>query len=653
MKKASVIKGIFILLIAMLTGMVWVACDEEETKTIVPNPDIVYTKVVATTYNELVNYLSSPSTPYEISLAIAERNIYFQKDITISTNMKIKGSPNNIYALHSKNSSIGNTFYCLNLQADLELQYCEFIGYDVTSASSGGITAGSPPILIRENKTLTIGREAALVLVPQVIGIYNATYSGGKVVVEDGGSYRNETSIPDILFDTGISVLVVQKNGTAVLQNGYTSIGGINPTFEIDAGIFSMERHNASNVYIVDGVLSLRKNWTLSDGQTLHIKSGQLEVQNGATLSATRNFGEAILDGNIKLASGSSLNIGTNPFPKLKGNGAIIMDNTTGVAPYVTMIPDPAGAPGVEANLFLRPSINGRLEINAAGWRLTSITTGAPAQVELSGGPHEVADGLTMVVDPGVTLNVRSPLLVVRGANLNVQGNVNVTSPGALIIMGGGLGWDSPSGLLKIDGNITVDNGGIFMDTTVKGDNNFKFPVYDGSGSLVFKNTDLPGKGEILDPLFVADLLSPPTVPDTINVVGSFLALNPGAAFEVKKSGLLASYTLTGEATLTLPDDIYLLGDFNLSANVPTTTMLTIAGDNALNVNYPNLLRGPTSVAESALPTITIEGTTEVFMNQDGILYSKLEGPNVPSTSSSGGYRWNPAKPPAFWDSIP
>ena len=644
MKQTSVVKGIFILLMAILTGMVCLSCDEEEPSKIVPvNPDPEYKKVVATTYNELVNYLSSASTSYEISLGMAEKNLYFQTDITISTNMKIIGSPNNIYTIHSKNSSTGNLFYCLNLQADLELQYCEFIGYDVTSASSGGIEAGSPPILIRENKSLTIGKDAAFVLHPYVLGLYNATYSGGTLVVDDGGSYRNETGFPDILFDTGISSLVVKKNGTAVLQNGITSIGGINPTFEIEAGTFSIERHNASNVFILDGLITMRKEWTLDDGQTLHIKSGELEVQSGALLKATDNFGEAILDGNIRLASGSALYIYTNPFPKLKGSGAIVIDNTTGFAPVVA-IPDPVI--GGIAALALKPLTNGRLEISSAGWKLTRITTGAPAQAELSGAQHIVADGLSMVVDLGVTLNVKHNLLVIRGANLDVQGTVNVDSPGKLIIMGGGQGWLSPGGSLKIDGSVTVDNGGTLMDTTTRGGEIFKFPAYDGAGTLIFKHTETSGIGQILDPSYT--VATPPALPTpVINMIGGFLALDQGATFEVKKGSSLATYTLTGKATLTLPEDIDLLGDFILSANVPTTTNLTIRGDYKLDINYPNLLRGPTSGTETALPTIEVQGDTEVSMNQNGTSYKELFDETLAGTGTT--YRWNPAKPPADW----
>jgi len=639
-KNSSIIKKIFILLTILLIGISVTACDDkpDTTDIIEPNPDptpppetgIVYTKVSAGTYDELIGFLSSESTPYEVSLTLPEKDIFLQKNITIAANTRIIGSPNNIFTIHTENKKSGDAFYCLNLQENLELQYCEIIGYDTTSTGAGGISAGSPPLMIKAGKTLTIGKDAALSFSPSPVCNYNATYSGGGIVVGDGGSFRNLTSSIDAIFGTGISSVTINKDGAAELAQGSLNIGGTNPTFEIKNGSFTLEHDKGIVTYAVNGNTTLLENWILEDGQSLHIKSGELEVL-GIYIGVAKYFEEIILDGNIRLGDKTHLYVDTeDPFPRIKGNGSIVIEPTNNLPLIQLYNPGtpPSYVSGVDT-LGLTPLTNARVEISAAGWKVTRINPNLAATAEIVNDPHFVANKLNMLVDTGVTLNVKNYLLVVAGGSLDVKGTINVSDAGYLLIAGDG-GIYGPKGFAQIEGTITVDKGGVFHAETASWNNIFVFPAYDGEGSLTIKNSNgTPGRARIGP--FVIPYAA---VAANKDIVGDLLSLTQGASLEMGKRGSQPTYKLSGEATLALPSNIFLKGEFTLNAGTSAVdTILTVSGA-ILTMEYPHWLVGPSGTTLNP-PKIILSGSGQIIMQKDTTPPS-----NYYNISTAGTYKW-------------
>jgi hypothetical protein len=324
------------------------------------------------------------------------------------------------------------------------------------------------------------------------------------------------------------------------------------------------------------------------------------------------------------------------PFPKLSGNGAMIIDYTTKTKPEVTLLTDPDAVLPVTVSLGLVPQANGRVEISAAGWKVTKINQALPAVVELLPDPsplgldrpHWVADGLTMIVDSGVTLNVKNLLAVVTGGTLDVRGSINVSSAEGNIIIGregkdyGGS--SGPSGKIRIEGTVTVDNGGMFLDENVDYTDVFLFPAYDGGGRLIIKNTGTSGNA------IIGDSRVQPIVSD-----GGLLKLDPGATFEIGKRSSQFTYKLTGGAKLVLPDDIKLKGEFTLNTGTNTLdTELTVEGGKELTMDFPNSLVGPGGSTINQPKIIMSAGT--IIMKKQDLSTDTLE--------DSKNYIWSPPK---------
>jgi len=635
MKNTGIFKKIFIILTLVLIGITWIACDDkpEESAIVIPDPTpepdpgIVYTQVSAGSYDELLGYLSSESTPYEVSLSMADKDIYLQKNVTVSTSIKLVGNPSNVFTIHSVNKKDGDEFYCLNVQGNLEFQYCEFIGYEATSASAGGVSAGSPPLMIKAGSTLTIGKNAALTFDPGYYSTYTATFSGGSIVVQDGGYFRNATDTLDTIVGAGISSLNVFKGGTAELAQGLINIGSINPTFDIDSGSCGIEINKGNITYVVDGKTRLWEDWTLEDGQSLHIKSGELEVTSDVRVEVAENFEVITMDGIIRLGDKSILYVDIDdPFPKLRGNGAIIIESTKNL-PDVT-IKDPLLS--THNPLGLKPETNARVEIGAAGFKVNRINTELPASAVIDA-THYVANKLTTLVDTGVTLNIKADVNVIDGGILDVRGAVYVTTTTGIISIGKGPG--GTNGAVRISGTVNVDNEGTFYDATYDSGSDFLFDGYDGGGTLIIRNTtdDTAKSGKAQ---------TGKSSPVTIVGDSGLLALEPDATFEIgKRSGSqpTPTYRLTGKATLTLTSNIKLIGEF--TANVGTTkipTILTVSGTNTLTMEYPDRLEGP-SGGSSNMPKINFTSTASIIQKKQtaGTYYE------IPGASSAPEFIWS------------
>ena len=94
-----------------------------------PPPASGFQNVEAFDARDLAEFLESEETSYSISLEkIETKDIYLIKNISIVKPMRIIGTSGKGYTIHSVNREGGNTYYCLDLQADLELQYCGFTG---------------------------------------------------------------------------------------------------------------------------------------------------------------------------------------------------------------------------------------------------------------------------------------------------------------------------------------------------------------------------------------------------------------------------------------------------------------------------------------------------------------------------------------------
>ena len=643
MKKVSVIKKIFVLLAVLLIGMAVAACDDKADSPANPinpgpgdpgpDPGISYTKVSATSSDELMDFLGSESNNYEISLNMTGKDIYLQKNVTISKSMKIVSSPNNIYTIHSINEKNGVNFYCLNLLGDVELQFCEFIGYDITSASAGGISAGSPPIMIKAGNTLTVGKDAALILNPSVLGYYTATYTGGAVAVQEGGSFRNETYTMDTVFNTGITGLTVYKGGAAELVQSLINIGGTDPTFEIESGSFGLERNKDVVTFFVDGNTSLRKDWDLGNYQSLHIKSGEMEVRSGVLIKILVGFAGIILDGNIRLNDNSRVWVWTNdPFPRMSGDGAIIIEPTRNL-PVISLL-NPGPPEGWE-NLGLKPKSNARVEIGAFGFRVTRINAAAPATAEIVDAVHYAANKLTTIIDSGVTVDVKNEVNVIDGGILDVRGTVNVDSGGQINI---GKFFGPTNGSIRISGTVTVDNGGIFTDTSAEYINIFTYPAFDGGGSLIIKSSGNAIMG---------------TSPEVIVGATGILKLDSGATLEIGKRSTYPTFKLTGGAELTVSSGMKLAGEFALSPNTNTViTELTVTGGQKLIIDSPYSLIGPSgSIATAYRPTIVLDGAgTQIQMFKPDKVEKYFDILYNASPPPSNTFIWSP---PNYWVAIP
>lgn len=635
--RRKILKSLAVLLAVFLSGAVWVSCE---------NPTVAdgggggsggstlnFEKVKAANLDELTNYLLSSSSSFEITLDFERKDIYLQKNLTITQPMKIIGSSTNPYTIHSVDRDKGKSFFCLDLKADLTLEYCVFTGYDKTSSAAGGIGAGYPSLLIGEKQTLTIGKGSALVLNPSSSGTSSADFTGGTIQIEDGGSLRNETNT-DIVFASGITNVNVKSGGSAVLLKNGLSIGGINPTFEVNSGSFGINRNGKKYTYAPDGNVSLKKDWNLQGAETLHVKSGELTVKSGVKINVAADFDAVILDGNVRLDDGSALWVDTDPFPvgassKIKGEGCIIIEHSTGTRPDLR-VKDLKH--GILVPFSVLSLANGRAEIGSRGYKLTTVNTNLPATFKLAS-YHAIAAGLDFLVEPDVTLNILPPEgvfvldrpgnLISFGGSLTVRGAVNISGDGAGFVNVANLETaGTPTGTINIEdgGRITVDKMGCFVDEPVSFNPlKFYFPAY-GGGSLVIKNSE--GDSGVAK------------MGGTVGGTGGTyqLTLEKGASFTITGSSAEPSYTLmtslTGEAaslaaTLTLKEDTSLAGPLTLLAG----TKLDVVDPYVLTGTKPNLLAGPSSINGIVSPVVeTKYGATVKLFEGNTTVIDEING---------------------------
>lgn len=402
-----------------------------------PPPD-GYEVVRAYDASDLADYLGSEDTSFAITLTeIESKDIYLTKNISIVKPMKIIGAAGSVYTIHTINKAGGNAFYCLDLQANLELHYCGFTGYGGTTGASSGIPAGSPPITISEGRTLTMGRDSVLEL--RGIGSGVETRTGSQVKLGDGATI-SDNSTGDLLFRAGVEKLSVS------------------------------------------GKASVKNKLTLGEGAAIQIeRGGELRVGSGATLILDNDIEELKLDGDIVIdRTGSSL--GSLVFADgltidsllakiTGGNGTLNIEN---------------GAPG-EMDPF-QQGANTILKLGSNRISLEKWSSDIGGVVRLTRDFTLIKD-TKLAVGAGIELDLKDKTLTIEGGTLDVTGNVT-TSNGQLIISAEDKFIGTPKGSVTIGsyGIVTVDNGGVFKDESVsRNASNFTFPSY-GTGSLLIKN---------------------------------------------------------------------------------------------------------------------------------------------------------------------
>ena len=340
------LKKIIAVLIAVI-GLIWLSCespsdendDSSSTSGIIQN-EVSYESVIANNGDELLVFLSSASTAYEINLNIPSPNIYINTDISITMPMRIIGNPENITTIHTHDNGVYRSYFCIDLKADLELEYCNIAIYDkIVLENALDILDNDPelpPLIIRPGINLVVGMGASLNIEDFP---YFIAFPGGTVIVAEGGSFNDKSVNGTKVFDGGISNLIIDNTGNANL--GAMSIGDQAASqFQVIEGSFRMSRiidedAYVETVYIVDGTIILNNDWVLPKGQSLHIKSGDLIISEGAKLILNKDIAGLILDSNIVLKNTSGLDLSVEAsevLTKFSGRGHIAIDNKeTGV----------------------------------------------------------------------------------------------------------------------------------------------------------------------------------------------------------------------------------------------------------------------------------------------------------------------------------
>jgi len=482
-----------------------------------------YTAVKATDPSDLAEYLQDDETQYAITLEMEDNDIYLPRTISIVKPMKIIGSSGGAYTIHSTNRAGGTTYYSLDLQADLEMENCGFTGYNGTSAASGGIAAGSPPLNIGAGKTLTLtGTDSVLEL--RSVGNGTAIRTGSQVRLVGGASIVDESG--DLLFKSGVEKL------------------------------------------FISGSTSLIKKLTVGEGAILQIESGgELRVGSGATLTLNNDLKELRLNGNIVIDRT------TSPEGVLAVTGSLdsLLAKITGGNGSLTINNDISGTTTpfqYGANTIIKLSSDG---INL-GKRVSSGL----------GGVINTSSNLTipkdkkLVVSTGVDFNIDKELTL-AGGTLDVSGNVNVTTTGGQITLNAVDNFYAiPKGtvLINSSGIITVDNGGTFKDESVTWDNEnktFTFPSY-GAGSLVAKYSPAPATSS-----GVLEISGKKIIPDLLTLTQSTASL-----FTIKSG---PAFTLAGAGTINATGGLALEGRFAIAAGAVLTVSggtLTVKAPNQL-----------------------------------------------------------------------
>jgi hypothetical protein len=390
-----------------------------------------YKEVTAYDWLDLAEYLESDETSYNIILEMEVADIYLLRNLSIVKPMKIIGGSGNGYTIHSVNKSGGNVF-CLDLQANLEMEHCGFTGYAGTTEAGKGIVAGSPPINIREGNTLTMtGRDSVL----ELIGVGNgtATRAGSQVKLVDNASIADSTG--DLLFRAGVEKLTVS------------------------------------------GDVTIKNELIVGSGAVLQIeRDAELRVGSGATLTLDNSLKELKLDGDIIVdrtsAPGGSLVLTgslDSLLAKIGGNGSLSVENG---------IPEEAVKPFVfGANTIAK--------FNSDGISLEKMNSSdLPAIVVIDTNANiTIPKGKKLIVGVGVDFSVENELTL-KGGTLDVSGNVKVNTGGIIEVSAEDVFNATPKGSVDTRGSglITIKEGGMFIDEFLK------FTASGVESSIAIKN---------------------------------------------------------------------------------------------------------------------------------------------------------------------
>ena len=410
-------KAIAVLLVVI--GIIWISCeaapqndrsnnDNFADSSGIFQQDVSFQRVTASDGNELLNYLSSSTTAYEIRLNISNPHIYINTDLSITMPMRIIGDPYNIPTIHTRNNEGTPSNFCLDLMADLELQFCSITVYDKITLDS---EKDLPPLVIRPGINLIVGMGAALNLEDYP---YSFVFPGGTVVVHDGGSFNDKSANGIKAFEGGISNLIIFKTGNAII--GATVVGDTqSDQFQIVEGRFrisSVIDEDAFNEisYVLDGIFNLNSNWALVENRVLHIRNGSLVVSEGIVLNLNKDMGGLILDANIELRNDAGLDLSENvaeTIEKFSGRGYIAVEGSgTGAILKGSDLFIGSG----ESSLF-RLLGNARVELNSTAIDLKS----GEAEFKLSRGTYDleknfiVTAGARLIIASGASL--RAPLI--------------------------------------------------------------------------------------------------------------------------------------------------------------------------------------------------------------------------------------------------
>ena len=574
--RKTIRKCLTILYIALLIGTVLVSCgpifddggdngdngdNPNPPPPPPPPPPSEYEEVKAYDARDLAGYLESDETSYIISLEeIENKNIYLQRNISIVRPMKIIGSAEKIYTIHSVNRDSGNAYYCLDLQSNLDLEYCGFTGYAATSGTSTGVPAGSPPLNIRAGMTLTMtGKDSVLEL--RGVGSPIALRTGSQVKLGDGVSIVDNSEVKpgDLLFNAGVEKLALS------------------------------------------GKISLKSNLKVRPNAILQIDSGgELRVEPGAILTLNADIKELRLDGNIvvdRTASPAGTLVTTGLaegtlLGKITGNGSLNIEN--GVTGTIESI---------------NYGVNTVIRLNGHGINLEKRVSSAVGGEARLIADHTMPKEKTLLVGSGMELNVNNTKLTLAGGTLDVAGSVNVTNGGEIILNAVENFQGIPKGEVSIsnNGTITID-GGTFTDKSAPPNASiFTFPSY-GAGSLIIKDTGHAIMGTDED--------------EVIGGGSNPLSLGANSTLTIRTASNAPEFTLRGTGTLAVPTALALEGRFIIAAGAVLTVSgnntLTVRAPNQLAGTATNPIVDQLTIGSGAKVEIYSTSTSTSPLELDG-----------------------------------